>query len=77
MRRLLILVIAVLVLLAVLFIRQPIELRAPEITEEESGYQLPFDDVLLAIDPLTLPVDAAALGCLKRTGMWQLVPLHL
>lgn len=49
MRRLLIIVIAVLVLLAVLFIRQPIELRAPELTEEESGYQMPLEDTLLVV----------------------------
>lgn len=43
MRRLLIIVIAV------LFIRQPIELRAPELTEEESGYQMPLEDTLLVV----------------------------
>lgn len=46
MRRLFILLIAVLVLLAVLFVRQPVELRAPEITdsETETGYFFPADE---------------------------------
>ncbi|MCA9912153.1 MAG: hypothetical protein KC496_02340 [Anaerolineae bacterium] len=54
MRRLFILLIAVLVLLAVLFIRQPIELRAPEITEEESSYHLPLEDAFVVVSPLVL-----------------------
>jgi hypothetical protein len=45
MRRLSILLIAILVLLAVLFIRQPIELRAPEITDAatQTGYVWPLE----------------------------------
>ncbi len=59
MRRLFILLIAVLVLLAVLFVRQPVELRAPELTETESdtGYTLPVE-VYVAL-PLTWDVSPA------------------